>query len=216
MSEAPSKANETIPVVDHPRFSKFFNWLATRGASRRYLEPKRREAIEQARGVVLEVGAGSGLNFALYPPGQVERVEATEPDATMLRYAEERRKAAPVPVTLTQAPAEALPFAEETFDSAVATLVFCSVSDPQRALAEIKRVLKPGGTLLLLEHVRSEGAMTARIQDMVTPLTKRLAGGCHWNRDTARTVAQAGFQITTARILARGLQPEMLLQATRL
>ncbi len=215
MPEATSGAGGTVPAINHPLFSKFFNWFASRGPSRRYLEPKRREAIERARGVVLEVGAGSGLNFALYPPGQVERVEAVEPDATMLRYAEPRRQAAPVPINLTQAPAEALPFADATFDSAVATLVFCSVSDPLRSLAEIKRVLKPGGALLLFEHVRAEGALTARIQDMVTPFTKRLAGGCHWNRDTVRAVAQADFQITSVRREGGGLQPEIILQATR-
>jgi ubiquinone/menaquinone biosynthesis C-methylase UbiE len=87
----------------------------------------RSEVAGLARGVTLEIGVGSGLNFALYPPGQVERVEAIEPDATMLRYAEQSRQRAPVPITLTQAPAEALPFADETFDSALATLVFCSV-----------------------------------------------------------------------------------------
>jgi len=179
------------------------------------MEPLRRETIGQARDVVLEVGAGSGLNFALYAPGQVERVEAIEPDATMLRYAEPRRRDAPVPITLTQAPAEALPFADATFDSAVATLVFCSVGDPARSLGEIKRVLKPGGALLLFEHVRAEGAIAARIQDMATPITTRLTGGCHWNRDTARAVAEAGFQITSVRRESGGLQPEIILHATR-
>ncbi len=175
----------------------------------------RREVIGQARGVVLEVGAGSGLNFALYVPKQVERVEAIEPDATMLRYAEARRAAAPVPITLTQAPAEALPFADETFDSVAATLVFCSVADPMQALREVRRVLKPGGALLLQEHVRAKGAFAGRVQDMVTPFTARLAGGCHWNRDTAAAVAGAGFQVTSLRQVRGGLQPGVILRATR-
>lgn len=215
MPEAQPQGAQAAPSVNHPLFSKCFNWLASKGPTRRYMEPFRREAVEQARGVVLEVGAGSGLNFALYPPGQVERVEAVEPDATMRRYAEPRRAAAPVPITLTAAPAEALPFADATFDSAVATLVFCSVSDPLRSLGEIRRVLKPGGTLLLFEHVRAEGAIAARMQDMLTPFTKRVAGGCHWNRDTAGAVAEAGFQVTSLRRVSDGLQPEIILRATR-
>lgn len=215
MSQVSSGQDKTVPRVDHPFFSKMFNWQASRGASKRFMEPLRREAVEQARGVVLEVGAGSGLNFALYVPGRVERVEATEPDATMLRYAEPRRAAAPVPITLTAAPAEALPFADATFDSAVATLVFCSVSDPLRGLAEIRRVLKPGGALLLYEHVRAEGAFTARVQDMMTPFANHLLGGCHWNRDTAQTVAQAGFQVTSLRHIPGGVHPQIVLYATR-
>ena len=215
MPQAPSNADQPLPSINHPRFSAFFNWQASRGPGRRYLEPMRREAVGQARGVVLEVGAGSGLNFALYQPGQVERVEAIEPDATMRRYAEARLAAAPVPITLTAAAAETLPFVEATFDSVVATLVFCSVSDPLRSLGEIKRVLKPGGALLLFEHVRAQGAVAGRIDDLLTPFTTRLAGGCHWNRDTARTVADAGFQITSLRRVRGGLQPEIVLRATR-
>jgi ubiquinone/menaquinone biosynthesis C-methylase UbiE len=201
--------------IDHPLFSKFFNWMAGSAGARRQFDPLRREVIGQARGVVLEVGAGSGLNFHLYEPGQVERVEAIEPDATMLRYARERRDKALVPITLTQAPAEVLPFADATFDSVVGTLVFCSVSDPARALAETWRVLKPGGMLLLFEHVRSENKAAAGMQTMITPFTIRLAGNCHWNRDTAQAVAQAGFEITSHRQVHTGLHPQIILQATR-
>jgi ubiquinone/menaquinone biosynthesis C-methylase UbiE len=203
------------PSVDHPLFSKFFNWMAGSTRVRRQFDPLRHEVIGQARGVVLEVGAGSGLNFHLYEPGQVERVEAVEPDATMLRYARARLDKAPVPITLTRAPAEALPFADATFDSVVGTLVFCSVSDPARALREIWRVLKPGGALLLFEHVRSESKAAASIQTMVTPFTIRLAGNCHWNRDTAQAVAQAGFEITDLHKIPGRFPPEIVLQATR-
>src|SRR5579859_2196652 len=216
MAGAPSSGDQASPYRQHPRFSAFFNWMAGRGAARRYMEPLRREAVGAARGVVLEVGAGSGLNFALYPPGQVERVEAIEPDATMRRYAEARREAAPVPIRLTEATAEALPFADASFDSVVATLVFCSVNDPLRSFAEIKRVLKPGGALLLFEHVRAEGRVAARIQDMVTPFTTRLSGGCHWNRDTAQMVTEAGFRIVTLRQASGGLHPQIVLCAARL
>src|SRR5947209_9890798 len=110
----------------------------------------------------------------------------------MLRYARQRLETARVPINLLQAAVENLPFADQTFDSVVATLVFCSVTDPARGLHEIIRVLKPGGTLFMAEHVRSQKAIAARVQDMVTPLTRFTSGNCHWNRDTARTVTEAG------------------------
>jgi ubiquinone/menaquinone biosynthesis C-methylase UbiE len=177
--------------------------------------PLRKEIIGQASGIVLEIGAGNGLNFAYYDPEQVERLDAIEPDTAMLRYARERAAGAPVPVTLTQAPVESLPFADETFDCAVVTLVFCSVSDPAGGLREIRRVLKPGGKLLLIEHVRSRGAISGRLQDMLVPLTTRLAGNCHWNRNTERTVADAGFQIEYRRDLEGWMVPMVMLRAIR-
>jgi len=174
------------------------------------MEPLRKEIIGQANGVVLEIGAGNGLNFAFYNPEQVERVEAVEPDSAMLRYARERLNTARVPITLTQAPVEALPFADETFDSAVATLVFCSVTDPIRGLSEIRRVLKPGCILLLIEHVRANGAFARQLQNIITPVTKRVAGNCHWNRDTARSVINADFEIEDRRDLSAIMQPAAL------
>jgi ubiquinone/menaquinone biosynthesis C-methylase UbiE len=164
---------------------------------------------------VVEVGAGTGLNFSCYDPARVERVEATEPDSAMLAYAREQISRAKVPLSLTQAEASALPWAESTFDSAVVTLVFCSVSDPVRGLQEIKRVLKPGGTLFLLEHVRSQTDLTAQVQDVLVPVTTRLFGNCHWNRDTERTVEEAGFHVTQVRHLGGrwNLMPHLVLQA---
>ena len=200
--------------VRHPVFAAVYDWLARQGPVRRMNDPLRQETAGQAYGLVLEVGAGSGLNFPFYTPGRVERVEAVEPDAAMLAYARRRRASAPVPITLTQASVEALPFSDALFDSVVVTLVFCSVADPARGFHEIKRVLKPGGTLLLLEHVRADTRIPARIQDALVPLTRRLFGNCHWNRDTARTVRDAGFQITRMRQLSGGLQPIIVLQAT--
>jgi len=179
------------------------------------MEPLRKEVVGQAHGVVLEIGAGTGLNFAIYDPDQVERVEAVEPDSAMLRYARERVKAARVPITLTQAPAESLPFADETFDSAVATLVFCSVTDPMQGLSEIRRVLKPGGILLLIEHVRAQGTFAQQIQNMITPVTKKMAGNCHWNRDTERSVINADFEIESRRDAGGGVQRMVVVRARR-
>lgn len=199
-------------TTSHRIFAAVYERLSRGSTKSSFMQPLRKEIIGQAHGLVLEIGAGNGLNFAFYDPEQVEGVEAVEPDAAMLRYAHERLKTARVPVTLTQAPVESLPFANETFDSAVATLVFCSVTDPMRGFGEIRRVLKPGGTLLLVEHVRAHGAIAARLQDVVTPVTRVLAGNCHWNRDTARTVADAGFQIEDRRDLGGVLQPMIMLR----
>jgi ubiquinone/menaquinone biosynthesis C-methylase UbiE len=201
--------------IFHPRFAAFYEWYAHLGSERRLTDPLRQETAGQAYGVVLEVGAGTGLNFSWYRPEQVERVEAIEPDSAMLAYARERISQATVPISLTQASVEALPFADASFDSAVVTLVFCSVGDPAQGIQEIKRVLKPQGTLFLFEHVRSQRAWVARLQDGLVPLTTRLFGNCHWNRNTPRTVQEAGFQITHLRRLAGGLAPHIVLQALR-
>jgi ubiquinone/menaquinone biosynthesis C-methylase UbiE len=181
--------------VSRPRFASYYNWSANRQANRRWMDPQRAEIISKAYGVVLEVGAGSGLNFSFYQPEKVVRVEASEPDRAMLDYARVNLQHARVPISLTQAPAEALPFPEKTFDSVVSTLVFCSVKDQARSLAEIQRVLKPGGALLMLEHVRSHNAIVSRLQDLLVPFTTRVMGNCHWNRDTLYSVEEAGFKI---------------------
>ena len=139
----PAETTEQANTTNHSFFAAMYERLSRSGPEHNFMEPLRKEVIGQAQGVVLEIGAGTGLNFAFYNPEQVERVEAVEPDKAMLRYARERLKTARVPITLTQAPVETLPFANETFDSAVATLVFCSVTDPMRGLHEVWRVLKP-------------------------------------------------------------------------
>jgi len=211
----PAETKEHATTTNHSIFAAMYERLSRGGSERSFMEPLRKEIIGQAKGVVLEIGAGNGLNFAFYNPEQVERVEAVEPDSAMLRYARERLNTARVPITLTQAPVEDLPFADETFDSAVATLVLCSVTDPMRGLSEIRRVLKPGGTLLLIEHVRAQGAFARRLQDIITPVTKRMAGNCHWNRDTARTVINADFQIEDKRDISGRIPPMIVLRAHR-
>ncbi len=215
MSQPLSASGTAATGIHHPRFAAFYNWLSNRKAERRFVEPIRRELVGKAHGLVLEVGVGPGLNFPFYQPEQVERVEAVEPDSAMLKYAQESLKQAKVPITLTQAPAESLPFPDATFDSVVVTLVFCSVADPAQGFAEIRRVLKPGGLLLIGEHVRAQRAFSAWVQDIMVPVTTRMMGNCHWNRDTLRSLTEAGFQVVEKRDLEGGLSPMIVVQAKR-
>jgi ubiquinone/menaquinone biosynthesis C-methylase UbiE len=203
--------------IFHPRFARFYEWFARSDQQRRLLDPLREATAGRASGVVLEVGAGTGRNFSFYRKTQVERVEATEPDPAMLAHAREQAGQAAVPIVLRQASVEVLPFADATFDSAVVTLVLCSVDDPVGALAEIKRVLKPEGILLLFEHVRSPQRMLAQLQDALVPVTTRLFGNCHWNRNPLRLVEEAGFQVMQIHPHPGGvpLLPHLLLQARR-
>jgi len=201
--------------TSYRRFAKSYERMSLRDGEQRFMNPLREEAVGQTHGLVLEIGAGNGLNFAFYNPDTVDRVEATEPSSAMLSYARQRAATARVPVNLTQVPVESLPFADESFDSAVVTLVFCSVDDPLRGLGEVRRVLKPGGTLLMVEHVRARGVIVATIQNIATPITRLMAGNCHWNRDTERTVKQAGFKIEQRREIAWFAMPFVVLRAAK-
>ncbi len=196
-------------------FAACYSRIARSRAFRRQMDPFRRALTQAARGVVLEVGAGGGQNFAFYDPAITTRVAAVEPNAHMLRRAEVAAQAARVPIQLTQAPAEDLPFADASFDAALATFVFCSVDDPARALGELRRVLKPGGTLLLFEHVRSRAPRWARVQDWLTPLQRRVAGNCHLNRATGDLVRAQGFTLTDEVWSGGGVHPLLAIIATR-
>jgi ubiquinone/menaquinone biosynthesis C-methylase UbiE/glutaredoxin len=199
----------------YPRFSKLYNRLMEKPFVRLMFDPLRYETAGHSYGVVLEVGAGGGQNFPFYDPALVVRVEAIEPDAVMLAEARQAQQAAPVPVQLTRASVEALPFPNGYFDSAVVSLVFCSVSEPEQGLRELWRVLKPGGSVFLLEHVRAPSRILAGFQSALVPLTTRLMGNCHWDRDTLRSMQHVGFQIVQSRQVSGGLQPMFCLHATR-
>jgi ubiquinone/menaquinone biosynthesis C-methylase UbiE len=206
--------NKQTRTTNHSIFARMYERSSRSMSESNFMDPLRKETAGQAYGLVLEVGVGNGRNFSYYDPEKVERLEAIEPDTSMSRYARLRLNTARVPTNLTQAAAEDLPYSDNIFDSVVATLVFCSVTDPQRGLREIMRVLKPGGTLYMLEHVRSQGAISSRLQDMITPVTRLVAGNCHWNRDTASIVAEVGFQIKQRRDLSYIMMPIIVLQAT--
>jgi ubiquinone/menaquinone biosynthesis C-methylase UbiE len=158
----------------------------------------RRWLVGGAAGRTLDVGCGTGRNLPLFDARA--RVIGLDPTRDSLLAA--RRRAPGVP--LVQGDAQALPFRDGAFDTVVSGLVFCSVPDPARGLVEVKRVLRPGGTLRMLEHVRARGGLKARMQDRWQPLWTRLSGGCHWNRETERTVETAGFAIDAATRRARG------------
>jgi SAM-dependent methyltransferase len=153
----------------------------------------RRRLLAGLRGSVIEVGAGNGLNFAHYP-AEVTGVLAVEPDDTMRGLAERAAAAAPVPVRVVAGHAETLPAADGGFDNAVASLILCSVPDLGRALAELRRVLVPGGDLRYYEHVRSDG-IKGVLEDAVRPLWQRMAGGCNPNRRSGDAIRAAGFVV---------------------
>lgn len=159
-------------------------------AERAGIAERRHDLLAGLEGDVVEIGAGTGASLPHYE--RARRVVAIEPDASMAKRLPHRLEEAKVPVEVVTARAEKLPFPDESFDAAVAAFVLCSVEDPQAVLAEARRVLRPGGKLLLLEHVRGDGG-TARWQDRITPLHRKMAGNCHLNRDTRATVAAAGF-----------------------
>ena len=182
----------------HPVFAWVYERMS-RAEERAGMGDQRHELLAQATGRVIEIGAGTGLNFGHYPPGRVTELVATEPDPHMLKRATSAATAAPVRVTLHRVTAESLPFGDGEFETAVSTLVLCSVRDPAAALAEVRRVLKPGGALLFFEHVRSENEKHARWQDRLRRPWGWVAGGCHPNRDTVANLEAAGFRIETLR-----------------
>jgi ubiquinone/menaquinone biosynthesis C-methylase UbiE len=154
----------------------------------------RKALLGQVSGSVLEIGGGTGANLEFYPPAVTELV-ITEPEEPMARRLERKLAGHTLPARIVHAPAEALPVEDGHFDYVVSTLVLCTVNDPARALAEIRRVLKPGGRLVFLEHVRSEDPKLARWQDRFQPLQYRIGHGCHCNRATLDNVKAAGFEV---------------------
>lgn len=192
-----AKARRRAGFRSRPLYAACYGVFARR-AERGELGRRRQWLLGHSSGLVLEIGAGSGENFKHLPPA-ARRLVAVEPDAVMSRLARRRLPDARVPTTLVRAVVEDLPFRDATFDSAVVTLVLCTVGDPGRAVAELRRVLRPGGRLLLLEHVRSRDELVAVWQDRLERPWAWLNGGCRPNRPTLATVGTGGFRIDDVR-----------------
>jgi len=171
---------------------------------------QRQALLDGLTGRVLEIGCGPGNNFPLYPTGL--EVVATDISELMLARARIAARSARASIVVEQADVEALPLADATFDAAVGAWVLCSVDQP-RALNELHRVLRPGGSLRLWEHVRSERAALAALQRVASPAWSLVADGCHLDRDTVGAVRRAGFELE--RVDGRGAKPAHVLIAAR-
>ncbi|MGY1593584.1 class I SAM-dependent methyltransferase [Geodermatophilus sp. SYSU D00708] len=180
--------------VDHPLFARFYARLAP-AMERSGAGEHRQRLLAEVSGRVVEVGAGTGANFAHFP-ASVTEVVAVEPEAYLRARAAEAARHARVPVTVVDGVADRLPAGDAEFDAAVVTLVLCSVPDPDGALREISRVLRPGGRLYFWEHVRADGGTLARVQrGLDRTVWPALCGGCHASRDTLAAVEGAGFRV---------------------
>ena len=159
---------------------------------------RQREAvIPAATGRTLEIGMGSGLNLPLYGP-EILSVTGLDPSDTLLAMAGRVERGGDLEVELIPGQAEAMPFDDMSFDSVVSTWTLCSVDDPAAVMEEIRRVLKPAGRLVFVEHGRAPAASTGRWQDRLTPLWRKMAGNCHLNRDMVAVIGGAGFDLEGA------------------
>ncbi len=179
---------------------------------------RRRELLGSARGRVVEIGAGTGLNVAHYPDGIGELV-LTEPDAAMRRRLARRLQRHGRVARIVDAPAERLPLADSSVDTVVSTLVLCTVPDPELTLSEIARVLRPGGQLLFVEHVRANSRFLAACQDKLLEPWRHFACGCCCNRPTAELMRACGFTVVADDVVWRGMpaivRPLIVGRATR-
>jgi len=171
-------------------------YLVHAGCSAGAFARMRRRVIPRAKGIVVEVGFGSGLNLPYYDPTKVEWLIGVDPDGTMLGLAGPRSRALPFRVECLRASGESLPLADGLADTVVVTYAFCTIPDPEAALGEIRRILKPTGQLIFIEHGQAEGKWCRRWQQRLNGLWGRLAGGCHLNRDPLGLIRAAGFSLT--------------------
>lgn len=180
----------------HPVFAALYDRFMKQAERR--IGRHREWIVGGARGRVLEVGAGTGAAFPYYR--RADEVVALEPDPFMRARAEARLRGLreSVPISLRAGPAESLPFDDGSFDTAVSTLVFCSVANPRKGLSELHRVLRPGGEFRFIEHVRGDG-LRGPVLDALTPIWKRISAGCHLNRRTLDDIGRAGFDVGEVR-----------------
>lgn len=177
-----------------------FLWLGEVAGMRRL----RRTLVARARGRVVEIGAGTGLNVAHYPAA-VDELVLTEPEPAMRRELARRLDRHGRAALISDAPAERLPFADASVDTVVATLVLCTVAEPERALREVARILRPGGQLLFIEHVRASSWLLAACQDTLFRPWRGFAGGCECNRATLELMSACGFTVEADDAVWRGM-----------
>lgn len=158
-----------------------------------FIGPRRRELIAPLNGLILEIGAGTGLSLRYYSAGAL--VVATEFDPAALQRLGERARQARASVRVAAADAMCLPFEDAIFDGLVCNLALCTIPDPQQALAEARRVLKPGSPARFLEHVRATNRLQARMQDVAAPAWAAMAGGCRLNQETEKIIRSAGLHV---------------------
>lgn len=156
---------------------------------------RRALVVPGARGRTLELGCGGGINLPLYDPEAVPVVVGIDPHPSLARATREKARDLPIPVRVHEGVAEVLPFPDASFDTVVTTFTLCSVTDPASALAEARRVLKPDGRLLFVEHGLSPDADVAKAQHRIEPVWKRIAGGCHLTRPVTAGIEAAGFRV---------------------
>jgi len=186
-----------VTEVRHPIFARLYARFSADEEAKGGAE-LRDELLAGLAGRVMEVGAGHGLNFAHYPTAVTE-VVAIEPEPHLRELASEAAARAPVPVTVVDGVADSLPLPDDSCDAAVCSLVLCSVADRDAALAEVRRVLRPGGELRFYEHVLADTPGLARVQRVLNVVHPFLAGGCHITRDTEAAIERAGFEIVRIR-----------------
>ncbi|KON87700.1 methyltransferase type 11 [Sporosarcina globispora] len=177
--------------------------LAMQPLEKRSFRQIRNRILSKTAGRVLEVGAGTGINFPLYKNAAV--VDAIEPNQAMIDKSQSRKNEAVVPIHIHQQSAENLEFPDNTFDCAVATLVFCTIPNPPKALEEIKRVCKPQAKILFFEHVKMKQPALAFAQETLNPIWKRICDGCHLDRDTLQTIRESGMKVTNVTAYYKGL-----------
>jgi ubiquinone/menaquinone biosynthesis C-methylase UbiE len=162
----------------------------------------RSELINKANGNVLEIGCGTGINFEFY---KNVCVTAIEPNPVLRKTSYERASIAKIPIHIIEGNAEQLPFSDNSFDTVVGTLILCTIPDPIKAIREIMRVCKSSGTILLFEHVRHENRILGTLQDLLTPIWKRVCDGCHLNRDTIKFLRQEELEIISRKTYLKNI-----------